>query len=87
MVAQIAMEQFTRFVCMADFYLMQRSGILVHRRFPELLRVHFTKAFVALNADPLLAQFHDFVDQLDGSGNSDFFLLRMECRIPAIEAL
>ena len=32
----------------------QRADFRIHRRFPELIRIHFAQTFIALDAEPLL---------------------------------
>src|SRR6185295_3277694 len=40
----------------ADLHLQQRARLLVERRLPELLGIHFAQTFVALHADALAAR-------------------------------
>ena len=51
-----------------DAHLQQGTRIAIKGRFPKLLRIHFSEAFVALHlADALLARSHDGIDQRAGA--------------------
>ena len=51
-----------------EFDFQECPNLWIHRRFPELTRVHFAKTFVALDAEPLLAFIENRLDQLDRRG-------------------
>ena len=46
-----------------QFDFQQRPDFRIHRRFPELIRIHFAETFVALDTEPLLAFIEDRLDQ------------------------
>ena len=56
--------------------LQQRAHRWVHRRFPELLRVHLAKTLVAVDRDALLAGGEEVVDKFVDRGEGDVWLLR-----------
>src|SRR5262245_5440010 len=50
------------------FNFQQRPDIWIHRRFPELIWIHFAKTFVSLDTEPLLTFVEDRLDQLGRRG-------------------
>ena len=66
-------KDFIRFYRIFHANLQQGAGLRVHGRLPELFRVHFAQAFVALDLDPFLAEGEDLLDQLGISAH--FFRL------------
>ena len=55
LVAHQRREDLVGLVGVLDTDLQQRARLRVHRRFPELLRVHLTEPFVALHVESLAA--------------------------------
>ena len=51
-----------------QFDFQQRPDFRIHRRFPELIRVHFAETFVALDTESVLALIEDRLDQLSRRG-------------------
>src|SRR6478752_7107416 len=49
-------EQVVRIRHVLDLYLQKRAHVTVESRFPELLRGHFAKAFIALQLETLAAR-------------------------------
>ena len=55
------------------FHLQQSASFRIHRRLPQLLRVHFAQPLVALQTQSLLALFEDGSNQFGGSCIFGFF--------------
>src|SRR5690606_23163162 len=60
-------EEIVGLVAFLDLHLKQRTGIDIERRLPELLRVHFAKALVALHRNSLAADGRHRLEQADRS--------------------
>ena len=58
-----------------QFNLQQRPDFWIHRRFPELIRIHFAKTFVTLDTEPVLALIEDRLDQLNRLGLELFLII------------
>src|SRR5205814_1241398 len=57
-------EDLVGLVAVLDLHLEQRPRLRVHRRLPELRRVHLAEALVALHLEPLARLGHDARDRL-----------------------
>src|ERR1700748_74031 len=58
-----------------DLYLHQRTYGWIERGFPELLRIHFAQAFVALDGKAMTALLHNSIDQRAGTRNGKCLVL------------